>query len=747
MDADVVRPLLRRDEEEQPERPASTPATAATTTSVSLEFVDHFSLRQPSSTIRSRGVTTRVYDLDHGQMQLEQRSEVVAAKEGADEDGGEKEGKSEVKVVTTMKRLGDTNVGIVFLRLWYAMVALLMAGFTFVFASYVIVMQAMEIPRTSGEAAGTTLNVPVMVANVLALPLLVYSMSSLMIFCLVFVRDTWNGHVTFNLLLPAQVPRVYLEWYSFIMYLGIPVLVLCIAAFAGAHDAKRIGGLTWYCCMLLSFFIFCALVFYNEMKLCMDLTKYWHQDLLGFGLVRQAVLTTLTQRYCGVENRYFLLRQQGAELTSSTLSGAQPLRIQRSLYSRLTLLSKNPFFFRVDPPTRRYSMKELSETVPIVTNKSWVLDKAYCGLRNGRSQFAVSGPDAIELRQSKSGVICSVVGIALGCLIAVAVLYSAGILTGAAGIIIVCMLILGLVGVPCIWSAVQVHQAMTLPQAETDDDGEDDDPVAQTWASYTVARPKESYCWFRLGLAFVLFFLWPVITLFASNLPKSGVLFLFTSIFSAARLNLDAGATIREHSSLSRVDFLDEGQTNEQQMLARARAAEVLGRITHSALYFLGIVGFGFMGAYFVYFSSTSVGSGEDYTTQTGREPIRLLDDFFYPPQNRTILYPNCELTDQFAFPGLDKTYALDYNLMAGIAYETTNVTTYLLDKWFLRDNAVVEEADFVNQWRQDSGNALEQVSFKLFSFPSSPGVGVLSIRGTDTPMVSYGLVFVAHLA
>lgn len=40
-----------------------------------------------------------------------------------------------------------------------------------------------------------------------------------------------------------------------------------------------------------------------------------------------------------------------------------------------------------------------------------------------------------------------------------------------------------------------------------------------------------------------------------------------------------------------------------------------------------------------------------------------------------------------------------------------------------------------VTQWRQDSGNSDEQVSFKVFSFPSSPGVGILSIRGTDTPM------------
>ena len=141
------------------------------------------------------------------------------------------------------------------------------------------------------------------------------------------------------------------------------------------------------------------------------------------------------------------------------------------------------------------------------------------------------------------------------------------------------------------------------------------------------------------------------------------------------------------------------------------------------------------MSGYFIYFSASSAGSGEDYHTQTGREPIRILQDFYYPPQNNTMLYPNCELTNQFALPGLENSYALDYNLLAGIAYETTELSTYYMDKWFMQEGLVVDEADFVTQWRQDSGNSLEQVSFKLFSFPSSPGVGILSIRGTETPM------------
>ena len=376
------------EEAEEAKAKAKTTRTAHHSPSVSFEFIDHFSLRQPSSTIRSRGVTTRIYDVDNNQLQLEQHSEAAIIQGDEEEDGGATT-KSQVKVITKMKLLGGSNPGLIFLRVCYTLVALLMAGFTFVFAANVIVMQTMEIPRNSGQASGASLNVPVLIANILSLPLLVYSMASLMVFCFLFVGDVWSGHIMFRLLLPNQIPRVYLEWYSFILYMFIPLLILCIASFAKA-DTKEIGGIAWYCCMVISFLVFCALAFYNEVKLCIDLSRWRHPDLSNLELVKQAVLTTLTQRFCGVENRYYLVKKGGGELTASTLADSQPLRTHKALGSRLKSLSCNPFFTAVSP-SRRYSIQELQETVPIVTKQSWSLDKACCGLNNGRTEFLLWG--------------------------------------------------------------------------------------------------------------------------------------------------------------------------------------------------------------------------------------------------------------------------------------------------------------------------------------------------------------------
>ena len=103
-------------------QPSSTKHTTSNNDSVSFAFIDHFSLKEPSSTVRSRrnGVTTRIYNVGNNQLQLEQHSEIVT-EEGDDEydddeeeqnnnnnnnsNSGKKK-KSKVKVVTKMKRVG-----------------------------------------------------------------------------------------------------------------------------------------------------------------------------------------------------------------------------------------------------------------------------------------------------------------------------------------------------------------------------------------------------------------------------------------------------------------------------------------------------------------------------------------------------------------------------------------------------------------------------------------------------------------
>lgn len=67
------------------------------------------------------------------------------------------------------------------------------------------------------------------------------------------------------------------------------------------------------------------------------------------------------------------------------------------------------------------------------------------------------------------------------------------------------------------------------------------------------------------------------------------------------------------------------------------------------------------------------------------------------------------------------------------MAYETENITTYSIDQWLGKPGVLVDEEEFVSQWREDSGTDLNPVYFKLFSVKEMPELAVMSIRGSET--------------
>jgi len=120
-----------------------------------------------------------------------------------------------------------------------------------------------------------------------------------------------------------------------------------------------------------------------------------------------------------------------------------------------------------------------------------------------------------------------------------------------------------------------------------------------------------------------------------------------------------------------------------------------------------------------------------DYnTTGVERPPILLVDDFFYAGVENTLLYPTCKLTKGFDFqPGNKATSLGDYSFLSALAYEKASIVNYTMSEWFGQDT-IVDEEEFVAQYREESGTDMSPVYFKLFSFPSYPGYAVMSIRG-----------------
>ena len=206
-----------------------------------------------------------------------------------------------------------------------------------------------------------------------------------------------------------------------------------------------------------------------------------------------------------------------------------------------------------------------------------------------RSRIVMSGPNALETRQYKSTLGCAVIGIVLGIMFIVGVLmhFSQGgmIIAVAAVIVAICTM-------PFLYSSLQLYKRIPEdiydnPHDDIDRGGEGEAPNLQAWASYIITKPKIWYCWFRFIAATVILFLWPLITKYASGMPKSGTFFLIAGLISWCRINLDAGSVIREYGTLSSIDLgkgrrmdgnteLPESECKAKAMIVRARASETM---------------------------------------------------------------------------------------------------------------------------------------------------------------------------
>lgn len=171
----------------------------------------------------------------------------------------------------------------------------------------------------------------------------------------------------------------------------MPVFAAAIVFYAKVDDAAKIALLIWYGCMNVTFFIFCGLAIYHEIKLCLDLTRIVYgnngdenNDVRGLSLMKEALMTTLTHRYAGRKQQVYVVDTPVDDFDPNKSQGKAPAFTYTGIYSRSTLIRWNPFFIPLDPPQRCYSFEEIREMVPYVTNKTWSLEKMCCSLGNGR---------------------------------------------------------------------------------------------------------------------------------------------------------------------------------------------------------------------------------------------------------------------------------------------------------------------------------------------------------------------------
>lgn len=764
-------------------------------------FVDHFSLRYPSSTVKFRGARVHVYETAGEQMLLEDRRSSRDCKDNYDaddddDDNGKSRHRRQHRHTISVKRMPWTSFGLRVLRLAYTLISLLIFGYAFALSFQIIlflfVNLAIDAGLTTGDATGDEnggVSEIAVISTLLSIPIFLFGFSSLMAIATTFVSEACSGGHLIRAVFGG--PVVLSELLYFVFFLFIPAIVFISALFAKLENPWEVACYAWLGTVAFAFCCFGLAIVWCEVSACFQLISIHYGDITEDGgdvssfkkmllRVQRAILLVQTQKYSGQKNeQYFVTGEDVAPEGGYTFSEKHdPSSVKRSLYTRMTQLSFLRFMYTtIDPPKRTYSIEEVRDVLPFVTTHNWSLETIFCSSNRSQKIISAKGPSALTRDQITSSFVCSILGTVT--IILAVISFLVWLSTGTASYIVVGILCVVCCLIPLIRSNNAVVQLYTdintedlieegdeamvdevkfggdvnteedvdVQRASNGEEVTEKTTMFRLWETSRVAEPKVWVCYTGMLLEFLFLFLLPIITLFRTGNNPIGVVFLIISVFSFLRKYFDAAAILCELGSMNNIDIEKEPgqerrahcftkelhtlQGENNTLVLKARLADIVGNISRSGsvarwMWFFGTL------VFFTYILYDAALASDDGLGE--RPPIILVDDYSYPTE-KSLQYPTCSMSKGFQVPvdGENTDTALgDYAFMSALAYETTNITGYLLPQWFGEGVAVDEDA-LVAEYRTEAGNTNSPVYFKLFSFPAVPELAVLSIRGSQT--------------
>jgi lipase ATG15 len=745
------------------------------------KFQDHYSLGlTPSSHVTFRGRKVHVCETHDEQFLLEE----VATEEARqnDHDGA--------TTTILVRRFASTSFGQSALRVTYTLVAMLVTGFLFVFCLQMVIFVVMNLPVESGATSISDIDGSVLAGTFLTIPLLLHGMSSTMAMATTFVIDTWRGGPLVRSITGWSI--VVREWVAFAVFLGIPSLTIIALLFAGRTDWWEMSARVWVICVGSAMAVFSIAVVYREVSTCLKLVKQQSNKLQtvaggkGAGteinapleeqetspsepawkqcleVVHRAFLLTQTYRFSGTKQHRYTIYGENEALLSGfqgyTLSDAKhvkPVVVKIGWYSHMTQLSCcGCLFERLDKPERFFTAEEIRDVEPFLTRYNWSLEKMCCRDSRRSTVIAAQGPAALQNSQIWSSLACSI----LASLIVLLLITGSLVWLNTDKVVIALIAVLCLLCclLPMVKDSYSLYRTYEGIYNIRDTE---EDQIFQVWETLCISRPRARLCYMIFIFEIVLFFIWPLGTLYANNTNSVATVFFVLGFFTCFRIYFDPSAVLAR-TGMVPIYSSRSARNSINKLVSQAQISEIIGKITQSPSVGRWMWVFGIL-VLMLYLMFLSVVNSDSDVSPSDRPEIILLPDFYYPPQ-QSLAYPSCELTKGFRFPPeINTTHLLDFaflsacksprfvtydvislsfsddysrirRFIATVAYEDLEISQSLLDTWF-GQGVVQDEAVFVARYREETNTAKVPVWFKLFSFPSIPGFGIVSIRGSET--------------
>lgn len=198
-------------------------------------FVDHFSIRHPSSTVRFRGARVHVYEAGNEQILLEdRRSYRDDGGDGGDDDNNGKSRRQHRHTIT-VKRMDWSRFGLRVLRMAYALIALLLVGFAFVLCFQIILFLFLNLPIDAGASSlDARKGRARIVGTLLSVPVFLFGMASLMAIGTTFVSDCWQGGPLIRAV--SGLPSIVTKVLFFVFFIFVPTVTFIITLMAQYED-------------------------------------------------------------------------------------------------------------------------------------------------------------------------------------------------------------------------------------------------------------------------------------------------------------------------------------------------------------------------------------------------------------------------------------------------------------------------------------------------------------------------------
>lgn len=321
-----------------------------------VQFIDHFSLGNPSSSVRFRNKRVVLYAIDN--------DDEIVLEESPDEGSRNK---------ITVKRYRTSSTGMRFLRTIYTLVCLLIVGFLVAFCFQIIAFLFLNMAANGGDTwSQEKIDIAHLCAVIASAPLQLYAMASILAMGTTVVEDTWKGNPLFQQLLGFS-NDILMESICVVIFLVVPGLTAAITLITSQDDWWETTAMVWVISVLTFMALFALLVVLNEVGACLELTRMGYPTVtttITFLLIL-AVLNTQTMFYSGYRRVQYLQKEGGGQSCSSGGDHAatgddvrttkQVLKSQTSLYSRMTLwkVCAKSCFIPLDPPERVYTADEV----------------------------------------------------------------------------------------------------------------------------------------------------------------------------------------------------------------------------------------------------------------------------------------------------------------------------------------------------------------------------------------------------